>query len=138
MDKSWKKMRLVPLLLMLAALPALADDALAGHHDDKDKDREGALLPAGRSRSRRLSNRSPSTAWPPPGRALRYTATAEEVYLRDAADKPTASFLHGFLHPGRLQEDSRTAPVTFVYNEGPGWSSIWPGFLGMVGPRIRN
>ncbi|HRC85076.1 MAG TPA: peptidase S10 [Thermoanaerobaculia bacterium] len=65
---------------------------------------------------------------------LRYTATAEEIFLKDAAGKPTASFFTiSYTKAGVARPEDR--PVTFVFNGGPGSSSIWLHF-GLVGPRI--
>ena len=65
---------------------------------------------------------------------LRYSVTAEEIYLRDAEDKATASFFTiSYALDGVKDKDQR--PVTFVFNGGPGSSSIWLHF-GLVGPRI--
>jgi carboxypeptidase C (cathepsin A) len=65
---------------------------------------------------------------------LSYTAVAEEIYLHDADGKPTASFFTiSYLKKGVSKPEDR--PVTFVYNGGPGSSSVWLHF-GLVGPRI--
>lgn len=65
---------------------------------------------------------------------LRYTATAEDVYLHDAEGKPTATFFTlSYVKAGVARPEDR--PVTFVYNGGPGSSSIWLHF-GLVGPRL--
>jgi carboxypeptidase C (cathepsin A) len=65
---------------------------------------------------------------------LRYSVTAEEIYLRDAEDKPTASFFTiSYALDGVKDKDQR--PLTFIFNGGPGSSSIWL-HLGLVGPRI--
>jgi carboxypeptidase C (cathepsin A) len=68
------------------------------------------------------------------GGDLAYTATAEEIYLRDADDKPTASFFTiSYVRKGVTRPEDR--PLTFVYNGGPGSASIWLHF-GLVGPRL--
>lgn len=64
---------------------------------------------------------------------LAYTATAEDVYIHDAEGKPTATFFTlSYVKTGARPEDR---PVTFVYNGGPGSSSIWLHF-GLVGPKL--
>jgi carboxypeptidase C (cathepsin A) len=64
---------------------------------------------------------------------LRYTARAEDVYLKDAAGKPTATFFTlSYVLAGVARPEDR--PVTFVFNGGPGSSSIWL-HLGLVGPK---
>lgn len=68
------------------------------------------------------------------GTDLSYTATAEEIYLEDDEGEPTASF---FTLSYTLDgvEDPADRPVTFVFNGGPGSSSIWL-HLGLVGPKL--
>lgn len=68
------------------------------------------------------------------GTDLRYTATAEEIRTEDAKGQPIASFFTiSYTLDGVEERDER--PVTFVYNGGPGSSSIWLHF-GLVGPRL--
>jgi carboxypeptidase C (cathepsin A) len=68
------------------------------------------------------------------GTDLTYTATAEEVYIHDGDNKPTASFFAiSYTKKGVAKPEDR--PVTFVYNGGPGSASIWLHF-GLVGPRV--
>jgi carboxypeptidase C (cathepsin A) len=65
------------------------------------------------------------------GRALDYEATAGNLLLRDDKDQPTASvFYVAYTLPG----DHAKRPVTFLYNGGPGSSSMWL-HMGSVGPR---
>lgn len=68
------------------------------------------------------------------GTDLSYTVTAEDIYLRDAAGKPTATFFTlSYTKNGTVKPEDR--PVTFIYNGGPGSSSIWL-HLGLVGPKL--
>ena len=62
------------------------------------------------------------------GRPLAYTATAGTLTLRDNEGKPTASMFYVAYTTG----DPRR-PVTFLYNGGPGSSSVWL-HMGSVGP----
>lgn len=65
---------------------------------------------------------------------LAYTATAEEIHLKDAEGKPTASFFTiSYTKKGVAKPEDR--PLTFVFNGGPGSASIWLHF-GMVGPKL--
>lgn len=69
-----------------------------------------------------------------PQGALEYSVTAEEIYLRDPEDKPTASFFTiSYAKKGVKRPEDR--PLTFIFNGGPGSSSIWLHF-GFAGPRI--
>ncbi len=68
------------------------------------------------------------------GTDISYTVTAEEVYIRDGDDEPTASFFTiSYAKTGVERAEDR--PLTFVFNGGPGSSSIWLHF-GLVGPRL--
>jgi carboxypeptidase C (cathepsin A) len=65
------------------------------------------------------------------GTDISYTATAEEIYLRDGEDNATASFFTiSYIRNGTARPEDR--PVTFVFNGGPGSASIWL-HLGLVG-----
>jgi carboxypeptidase C (cathepsin A) len=65
---------------------------------------------------------------------ISYTVTAEDVYLRDADDKVTATFFTiSYTKKGVDRPEDR--PVTFIFNGGPGSASIWLHF-GLVGPRL--
>jgi len=65
---------------------------------------------------------------------ITYTATAEDIYTRDEENHLTASFFTiSYSLDGVARPEDR--PLTFVFNGGPGSSSIWL-HLGLVGPRI--
>jgi len=67
------------------------------------------------------------------GEDVAYTTTSEDVFLKDAAGKNTASFFTiAYTKDGARAEER---PVTFVFNGGPGSASVWLHF-GMVGPKI--
>jgi len=64
---------------------------------------------------------------------LAYTATAEDIQIKDGDGKPTASFFTiSYVKKGVARPEDR--PITFVYNGGPGSASIYLHF-GMVGPK---
>lgn len=66
------------------------------------------------------------------GRELRYTATAGETFITNLAGDPIASiFSFAYVKDGPRE---RGRPVTFVFNGGPGSSSIWL-HMGIVGPQ---
>lgn len=68
------------------------------------------------------------------GAEVAYTTTAEEIFLKDADGKNTASFFTiSYTRDGVAKQEDR--PLTFVYNGGPGSASIWLHF-GLIGPRI--
>jgi carboxypeptidase C (cathepsin A) len=62
-----------------------------------------------------------------------YTATAGEIYLKDDKDEPAAS-IFSFAYVKDGIEDPATRPVTFLWNGGPGSSSVWL-HMGSMGPR---
>ena len=67
------------------------------------------------------------------GKMINYTATAGTILLKNEKDESIA--LYGFTaytKDGEAELSKR--PVTFVYNGGPGSSSIWL-HMGAVGPR---
>ena len=67
------------------------------------------------------------------GTRLGYTAIASETHIKDADGDPTSSiFSVAYLAHG-VEEPSQR-PITFVFNGGPGSSSIWL-HLGLLGPQ---
>lgn len=67
------------------------------------------------------------------GKIIAYKAMAGTILLRNSDDEPIA--LHGFT--AYIKEgttDYKTRPITFVFNGGPGSSSIWL-HMGVIGPR---
>ncbi|MDE2197239.1 MAG: peptidase S10 [Gammaproteobacteria bacterium] len=66
------------------------------------------------------------------GKRIDYTATAGTLLLRDDKDEPDASvFYVAYTRDG--VQDLKHRPVTFLYNGGPGSSSIWL-HMGAFGP----
>lgn len=65
------------------------------------------------------------------GQPMTYSATAGTIVMKDEAGKPKANFY--FTAYTRTPADS-SRPVTFVFNGGPGSSSVWL-HMGCVGPR---
>ena len=67
------------------------------------------------------------------GKVIAYKATAGTLTLRDSDGKPTASMFYV-----AYTVDGPKRPVTFLYNGGPGSSSIWL-HMGSVGPvKVRT
>lgn len=65
------------------------------------------------------------------GRKIAYRASLQETILKDPKGQPAAS-LFSFSYVAKGQGENR--PVVFVFNGGPGSSSIWM-HMGMLGPR---
>lgn len=66
------------------------------------------------------------------GRTIAYTARAGTITLRDKADQPTARIFYVAYTQDGVKPDAR--PVTFLYNGGPGSSSMWLN-MGSFGPK---
>ena len=70
------------------------------------------------------------------GRTIAYTATAGTLTIRDDDGKPTASMFYVAYTAGDGRDARR--PVTFLYNGGPGSSTLWL-HMGSIGPmRVRT
>ena len=68
------------------------------------------------------------------GRGINYTATAGNLLIKDEKDEPVASMFYvAYTEDGTKDSDHR--PVSFVYNGGPGSSSIWL-HMGAFGPMM--
>lgn len=57
------------------------------------------------------------------GQAIHYTATAGNLLIRDDKDKPNGSMFYVAYTEDGASPQSR--PVTFLYNGGPGSSTLW-------------
>lgn len=66
------------------------------------------------------------------GRSIPYTATAGTLTLRDDDGKPVASMFYVAYVADRAKGEAER-PVTFMYNGGPGSSSMWL-HMGSFGP----
>jgi carboxypeptidase C (cathepsin A) len=66
------------------------------------------------------------------GKAIDYEATTGTLLMKNDADEPIALF--GFTAYVRRDQDSRTRPIVFAYNGGPGSASAWL-HMGILGPR---
>ncbi|MCU1246848.1 MAG: hypothetical protein JWN02_2758 [Acidobacteria bacterium] len=125
-----RKLLAVPMLvvsLLLPAHPLAAQEAkgaekAADKKDDKAAEKTPDPVKYVRQHRGRIGTEE-----------VAYTTTAEEIYLKDAAGKNTASFFTiGYTKDGARPEER---PVTFVFNGGPGSASIWLHF-GLVGPKV--
>jgi carboxypeptidase C (cathepsin A) len=66
------------------------------------------------------------------GKTLRYAATAGNLVIDDEEEKPYGSIFYVAYTLAGVT-DTRTRPVTFMYNGGPGSASLWL-HMGSVGP----
>jgi len=67
------------------------------------------------------------------GKKIDYRVTAGETYLRDKKGDPKAA-VFSFAYTQRGAGNGKARPVTFVWNGGPGSSSLWL-HMGSLGPR---
>ena len=67
------------------------------------------------------------------GQTISYKATAQTILLKDDKSEPTA-LLYSTAYTRADVKDPGTRPVAFVYNGGPGSSSVWL-HMGSFGPR---
>ena len=67
------------------------------------------------------------------GERVRYKATVAESFLRDGEGRPAASLI-SISYIRTNAPKNRVRPVVFVFNGGPGSSSVWT-HMGLVGPR---
>jgi len=67
------------------------------------------------------------------GQTISYKATASTILLKNDKDEPTA-LIYSTAYTRSDVKDMSQRPVTFLYNGGPGSSSVWL-HMGSVGPR---
>jgi len=67
------------------------------------------------------------------GQTISYKATAQTILLKDEKGEPTA-LLYSTAYTRNDVKDPSQRPLAFLYNGGPGSSSVWL-HMGSVGPR---
>ena len=114
-------------LLLLLALPALAQPAGAPMKDAKPEEKRPLPPPEEKSSVTRHSLNLDGKSYP-------YTATAGTLLLRNEEGAVTASvFYIAYTLDG--VKDPASRPVTFSFNGGPGAASLWV-HLGAFGPKL--
>ncbi len=68
------------------------------------------------------------------GKALKYTATAKETYLKNNNGEPVAS-IWSVAYTATEKTNPANRPVTFIFNGGPGSASVWL-HMGLFGPKL--
>src|SRR3954454_15585827 len=125
-DLRMRKATLAILLTLFVSTTAAvrADDAPKGDKPPGDRAAAGPATP------RKFVTHHRFTAG---GVDIPYTATAEDVDLKDRDGKPTARFFTiSYLAEGVKRQEDR--PITFFFNGGPGSASVFL-HLGFVGPK---
>ncbi len=131
---------LAALLLLGAVAPAFADDdgdkdnaAASDKKDSQDDKIDAATARAPIQETAVTTSHSVVVR----GQPLAYKATAGTLTIRDEDGKPTASLFYVAYTLDAAKGVSHR-PVTFLYNGGPGSSSIWL-HMGSIGPmRMRT
>ena len=119
------------LLLTLGSAVHADDDKSADAKAQSDKDSKKDALPIPPERSV-VTKHSVRIG----GRTINYKATAGTLLIKDDKDKPTVSFFYVAYTVDDGKPGKR--PVTFMYNGGPGSSSMWL-HMGSFGPvRVAN
>jgi carboxypeptidase C (cathepsin A) len=106
-------------------LPAIGQGAAADKQDKPEKadDTTTPIPPESTSITKH--------DWVANGQTIHYTATAGNLLINDDKDKPNGSIFYvAYTQDGA---DSKTRPVTFFYNGGPGSATIWL-HMGSFGP----
>lgn len=67
------------------------------------------------------------------GRMINYTATSGYMILGDEAENPKGKIFFTY-YADKANKDPKDRPITFIYNGGPGSSSVWL-HMGGLGPR---
>ena len=115
------------LLIVGTTTVAFADDA---HDKDGDKNPPAAKVAAPKDQSA-VSHGSVRVG----GKTINYTATAGTLILKNKDDKPIASMSYvAYVKSGMKNTDHR--PITFLYNGGPGSSTIWLHMLAFGPKRV--
>jgi carboxypeptidase C (cathepsin A) len=125
------------LTCAVLALFACAPLAFAAERDEtpKPEAKADSGKPEAHEKSEAVLEKAVSTAHSVQigGRNVAYHATAGTLTIRDDKNKPDASIFY-VAYTADGFNDSTKRPITFVYNGGPGSSSIWL-HLGSFGPQ---
>ncbi len=133
------KMKSPVKLWLMAAFVLLAMAApgmVAAQDKDKDKDKEGkpAETPAsGAAAAPKEESSVTDHSIKIGGQSIPYKATAQTILLKDDKGEPTAS-MFSIAYTRSDVKDASLRPIAFVYNGGPGSSSVWL-HMGAFGPR---
>lgn len=120
----------MPPTLVLATLAAGVGAApLFAQEKDKEKPAEAAAAPEKPKEESSATEHSIKIA----GQTIPYRATASTTLLKNEKDEPVA-LLYSTAYTRTDVKDLSQRPLAFLYNGGPGASSIWV-HMGAYGPR---
>jgi len=118
------------LLALALAMTAIATGVRAQDKDAKPADKPGeAVAAAPPKEESSVTDHSIKIS----GQAISYKATAATILLKNEKDEPTALVYYtAYTRSG--EKDLSQRPIAFVYNGGPGSSSVWL-HIGSFSPR---
>jgi carboxypeptidase C (cathepsin A) len=123
MTKLWKVVAVSTLLTFAGAAPAFAQAPVPS----------AATPPAADAASAKEESSVTEHTIRVGGQAISYKATAGSIQLKNAAGEPTALMFYT-AYTKSDAKDMAQRPVSFLYNGGPGSSSVWL-HMGAFGPR---
>src|SRR5215472_11893414 len=115
------------LLLALAAMSLQTAAARAQENKPADKPTEAPAAPPKEESS--VTDHSIKIG----GQTIPYKATAATILIKNEKDEPTA-LVYSTAYTRSDVKDLSQRPISFLYNGGPGSSSVWL-HMGSVGPR---
>jgi carboxypeptidase C (cathepsin A) len=131
------------LAAVLAVTPLFAQHAdRAAHHEEDKQGSEEAKHDGDKAKpdpeaavASAVEDAQPKhgTVTTASGRKIEYTVTPGTLTIRDDAGDPIASMFYVGYVANRAKGDERERPVTFLFNGGPGSSSMWL-HMGSWGP----
>ena len=114
-------------LLMLIASVAIVSHAAFAQSTEGDTKKNEDWIPIGPEKSVVTEHTITLN-----GRAIKYTATAATMHLKDDKDKTTGSLYYTAYTRPDVAAANR--PIAFIYNGGPGSASMWL-HMGAFGPK---
>ena len=133
------KLKNIPALIALTLLPALTNLSLLTAQDEKSETADKEAKPAKPESKPAAEPKEESSVTEHTikiaGQTISYKATASTTLIKDDKGEPTASiFTIAYTRTDKDVKDMSQRPIAFVYNGGPGSSSIWL-HMGAFGPR---
>jgi len=116
----------LPLLLTALAAPSIAADKPAPAEKEEAKKDDSAVAPV---EEQAMPSRASVTV---AGKLIHYTATPGTLTIRNDAGEPIASMFYTAYVADRAK-GAKERPVTFLFNGGPGSSTMWL-HVGSFGP----
>jgi carboxypeptidase C (cathepsin A) len=131
------KLKHILALIALAVLPALTNPSHLTAQDEKSEasDKEAKKPEAKPAPEPKEESSITEHSIKIGGQTIAYKATASTTLIKDDKGEPTASiFTIAYTRTDKDVKEMSQRPIAFVYNGGPGSSSIWL-HMGAFGPR---